>query len=48
MILTFVIRMNQYKAIFLGKVDPSSDFAKLKRATNSQKVCYFREYESPF
>ncbi|KAK9369692.1 tRNA synthetases class II (A)-domain-containing protein [Lipomyces kononenkoae] len=29
--------MNQYKAIFLGKVDPASDFAKLKRATNSQK-----------
>ncbi|KAK9478555.1 tRNA synthetases class II (A)-domain-containing protein [Lipomyces japonicus] len=29
--------MNQYKSIFLGTVDPSSDFAKLKRATNSQK-----------
>ncbi|KAK7206952.1 cytoplasmic alanyl-tRNA synthetase [Myxozyma melibiosi] len=29
--------MNQYKSIFLGKVDPSSDFAKLKRAANSQK-----------
>ncbi|KAK9240177.1 tRNA synthetases class II (A)-domain-containing protein [Lipomyces kononenkoae] len=29
--------MNQYKSIFLGKVDPASDFAKLKRATNSQK-----------
>ncbi|ODQ75523.1 hypothetical protein LIPSTDRAFT_102287 [Lipomyces starkeyi NRRL Y-11557] len=33
----FLVRMNQYKAIFLGKVDPASDFAKLKRATNSQK-----------
>ncbi|KAF8535818.1 tRNA synthetases class II (A)-domain-containing protein [Trichophaea hybrida] len=29
--------MNQYKSIFLGTVDPSSDFAKLKRAVNSQK-----------
>ncbi|KAF2859054.1 hypothetical protein K470DRAFT_271904 [Piedraia hortae CBS 480.64] len=29
--------MNQYKAIFLGTVDPDSDFAKLKRAVNSQK-----------
>ena len=29
--------MNQYKAIFLGTVDPSSDFGKLKRAVNSQK-----------
>ena len=29
--------MNQYKVIFLGTVDPSSDFAKLKRAVNSQK-----------
>lgn len=29
--------MNQYKPIFLGTVDPSSDFANLKRATNSQK-----------
>ncbi|KAH0349858.1 alanyl-tRNA synthetase, partial [Aureobasidium melanogenum] len=29
--------MNQYKSIFLGTVDPSSDFASLKRATNSQK-----------
>jgi len=30
--------MNQYKAIFLGTVDPNSDFAQLKRAVNSQKV----------
>ena len=30
--------MNQYKSIFLGTVDPSSDFAQLKRAVNSQKV----------
>ncbi len=29
--------MNQYKSIFLGTVDPASDFAKLKRAVNSQK-----------
>jgi hypothetical protein len=29
--------MNQYKAIFLGTVDPSSELSKLKRATNSQK-----------
>ncbi|KAI4241046.1 MAG: hypothetical protein L6R40_004794 [Gallowayella cf. fulva] len=29
--------MNQYKSIFLGTVDPSSDFARLKRAVNSQK-----------
>lgn len=29
--------MNQYKSIFLGTVDPSSDFAALKRAANSQK-----------
>ncbi|EEB86665.1 hypothetical protein MPER_16299, partial [Moniliophthora perniciosa FA553] len=29
--------MNQYKAIFLGTVDPNSDLAKLKRAFNSQK-----------
>ncbi|KAJ5246950.1 hypothetical protein N7468_001933, partial [Penicillium chermesinum] len=29
--------MNQYKSIFLGTVDPQSDFAKLKRAANSQK-----------
>jgi alanyl-tRNA synthetase len=30
--------MNQYKAIFLGTVDPQSDFAKLKRAVNTQKA----------
>ena len=29
--------MNQYKAIFLETVDPNSEFAQLKRATNSQK-----------
>ena len=29
--------MNQYKSIFLGTVDRDSDFAKLKRAANSQK-----------
>ncbi|CDR44690.1 CYFA0S15e01530g1_1 [Cyberlindnera fabianii] len=29
--------MNQYKPIFLGTVDPSSDFYNLKRAVNSQK-----------
>jgi alanyl-tRNA synthetase len=29
--------MNQYKSIFLGTVDPASDFATLKRAANSQK-----------
>ncbi|CAI5760685.1 unnamed protein product [Candida verbasci] len=29
--------MNQYKPIFLGTVDPSSDFANLKSAANSQK-----------
>ncbi|KAK2810762.1 Alanine--tRNA ligase, partial [Arthroderma sp. PD_2] len=29
--------MNQYKGIFLGTVDPNSDFAQLKRAHNSQK-----------
>lgn len=30
--------MNQYKSIFLGTVDPNSDFAQLKRANNTQKV----------
>lgn len=30
--------MNQFKSIFLGNVDPQSDFAKLRRAVNSQKV----------
>ena len=29
--------MNQYKSIFLGTVDPHSDYAQLKCATNSQK-----------
>ena len=29
--------MNQYKSIFLGTVDPASQFAKLHRAVNSQK-----------
>ena len=29
--------MNQYKSIFLGTVDPSSSFAQLQRAVNSQK-----------
>ncbi|KAL1923492.1 uncharacterized protein VTP21DRAFT_8472 [Calcarisporiella thermophila] len=29
--------MNQYKPIFLGTVDPNSDFSKLRRACNSQK-----------
>ncbi|KAL6715819.1 Alanine--tRNA ligase [Lecanora helva] len=32
--------MNQYKSIFLGTVDPSSDFAQLKRAVNSQKTFF--------
>jgi alanyl-tRNA synthetase len=29
--------MNQFKPIFLGSADPTSDLAKLKRAVNSQK-----------
>lgn len=29
--------MNQYKPLFLGQADPSSDLGKLKRAANSQK-----------
>ncbi|PLB44677.1 hypothetical protein P170DRAFT_439928 [Aspergillus steynii IBT 23096] len=29
--------MNQFKSIFLGTVDPHSDFATLKSAVNSQK-----------
>ncbi|KAJ5092235.1 hypothetical protein NUU61_007105 [Penicillium alfredii] len=36
--------MNQFKSIFLGTVDPQSDFAKLKRATNSQKVLHLGVY----
>lgn len=28
---------HQYKAIFLGTIDPNSDMSKLKRAVNSQK-----------
>lgn len=32
--------MNQYKSIFLGTVDPQSDFAHLKRAVNSQKAVH--------
>ena len=31
--------MNQFKSIFLGTVDPSSAFARLSRACDSQKVC---------
>lgn len=33
--------MNQYKSIFLGTVDPSSDLAQLRRAVNTQKVSLF-------
>ena len=32
--------MNQFKPIFLGTVDPNSDFAKLSRACDSQKVTW--------
>lgn len=35
--------MNQFKSIFLGTVDPSSAFARMSRACDSQKVsthCY--------
>ena len=38
--------MNQYKSIFLGTVDPSSDFAQLKRAVNSQKVYMSSYYQA--
>ncbi|KAE8348240.1 alanyl-tRNA synthetase, cytoplasmic [Aspergillus coremiiformis] len=38
--------MNQFKSIFLGTVDPHSDFANLKSAVNSQKV--FTRRLSPF
>ena len=31
--------MNQFKAVFLGTVDPSSAFARISRACDSQKVC---------
>ena len=30
--------MNQFKPIFLGTVDPKSNFSKMKRAVDSQKV----------
>ena len=30
--------MNQFKPIFQGTVDPNSDFARLSRATDAQKV----------
>lgn len=38
--------MNQYKSIFLGTVDPQSDFAQLKRAVNTQKVSHARYIEA--
>jgi alanyl-tRNA synthetase len=37
--------MNQFKSIFLGTVDPQSDFAKLKSAVNSQKVRIILGYD---
>ncbi|KAJ2395195.1 Alanine--tRNA ligase, partial [Coemansia sp. RSA 2603] len=36
--------MNQYKPIFQGTVEPSSDFAKLTRACNSQKCIRADDY----
>jgi alanyl-tRNA synthetase len=36
-ILFITLRMNQFKPIFLGNVNPKSEMAKLKRAVNSQK-----------
>ncbi|KAL4953113.1 hypothetical protein BDW69DRAFT_166162 [Aspergillus filifer] len=40
--------MNQFKSIFLGTVNPNSDFAQLKSAVNSQKVfaAYTRQLET--
>ncbi len=38
--------MNQFKPIFLGTVDPNSDFAKLRRACDSQKVCVLLLYNA--
>ena len=32
--------MNQFKPIFLGTIGKTDDMAQLKRATDSQKVCY--------
>lgn len=39
--------MNQFKAVFLGTVDPSSAFARISRATDSQKVCLGLLPDSP-